>query len=54
MQALKYACRLGIIAVNHAESAKPPPIRKKEMHVWTVEQGRRFLAVIDQSTYGYL
>jgi integrase len=54
VQALKYACRLGIIAVNHAENATPPPIRKKEMHVWTEEQSRRFLSVIAESAYGYL
>jgi integrase len=53
-QALKHACRLGIVAVNHAENATPPPIHKKEMQVWTAEQARRFLAAIGESAYGYL
>ncbi len=54
VQALKYACRQGIIGVNHAESATPPPIRKKEMQTWNAEQARRFLAGIEESAYGYL
>ena len=54
MQALKYACRLGIVATNHAENATPPPVRRKEMQTWTAEQARCFLAGIAESAYGYL
>jgi integrase len=51
-QALDQAVKLGIVVRNVADAVTPPRVESKEMRVWSQEQGRRFLAVAGQSTYG--
>ena len=51
-QALDQAVKLGIVMRNVADAVTPPRVEPKEMRVWNQEQGRQFLAVAGQSTYG--
>jgi len=51
-QALDMAVNLGWLPRNVADVVKPPRWKPSEKQIWTVEEGRCFLSVAHESTYG--
>jgi integrase len=51
-QALKRAVALDLVSRNVADVVKRPRHAIREMHCWTADEAKRFLAVADQSSRG--